>query len=429
VKVPSALQTAGGLPITHISVANAREVLALNTAAADNVYTLNSTGNAWTAQTEWLSNAEIGADGTIVGTGSDGNTWAEIGGAWSKLAAGSPAIFAVAGANMIWAVSTSGVIETWNGTGWTALSPAPPFTPSQAIDALGIVGDQTLSVLDTSGGIHIFNPATGLWSTISGTATAITGGGVYLFTRDGGAAYHVNLTVPALTNTVSQTHPCFILKESGGGTHLTCGSESLTATAYFGGAGGAHGTGGVSTTDDGTEPATLTASATEQGATCDPFYAASSANCTAFYDDEGTYLCEISGPDGGYEEGDCDSDSGPTGVVSAKYGVATTGAQWLGAGQDGQIPGGAVYCNAGQYCTAGTTPPLCAVKSPVYVNTFGQTGTPDQVCALHAAWTEEIPYGSFTFATGTVLTFCSPVQDIAIPVGPTAPAVNCTTQP
>jgi len=169
---------------------------------------------------------------------------------------------------------------------------------------------------------------------------------------------------------------------------------------------------------------TVTASATEQGAACDPFYAPSSANCSAFYDSNEAYLCGVSGPDGGTEE-DCTS-SLTSGPISVKYGFATTGAKWLGPGNDGTQLGGGIYCDAGEYCTPSTTPPLCAVKSPVYINPFGQTGTPDQLCALHAAWAEEIPYGSFTFPSGTVLTFCSPLEDTAVPVGPTAPALNCT---
>lgn len=390
----------------------------------------------------------------------------------------------------------------WNGSAFVA-APAPPFTPSQAKDAIAVSGENLLAVLDTSGGIHVLNnvpptqpqpvpitsvscvlggngqengdvctgtvssiagiqvgdsvtvadnnvsngtwtvqgsPAAGCspspciqwqgtnfgtatggtltdntvgnagsnlgkWSTIQGTASALTGGGALTFALANSATYHLNLTVPALTVMASVSHQC---------TRGGCILQTLTAQAYFGGPGGAHGTAGVTSSSSGYEPDNLVAAATEQGAYCDPVF------------DNHNGGCDL------YEEtcADCSGGCIVGGPISSKYGFATTGAKWLGVGQDGKtLLGGAVYCNAGQYCSSGTTPPLCAVKSPVYINTFGQPGTPDQQCALHAVWAEEIAYGSFTFSDGSVQTYCFPVADTAVPLGPAAPPLSCTTQP
>jgi hypothetical protein len=69
VEAPSALQTAGGLPLMHISVGSSSQVLALNTAAwpGNNVYVINSGGTAWQSLSGTLSFAEVGADGSIWG--------------------------------------------------------------------------------------------------------------------------------------------------------------------------------------------------------------------------------------------------------------------------------------------------------------------------------------------------------------------------
>ena len=200
---------------------------------------------------------------------------------------------------------------------------------------------------------------------------------------------------------------------------------TLSVNVKFGGIGGQHGTGGVTGTHQviiGSPGVLYYELATEDGADCDAFDG---------YDGPNAADC-VPGWVGTATDGDSlvgSGSSGSSGPISTKYGLATTGAKWLGVGQDGKIPGGAVYCNAGEYCGAGTTPPLCAVKSPVYINSFGQTGTTDELCAVHAVWVQEIPYGSFTFSGGTTLTFCEPFGDTAIPQGPTAPAVSCTTQP
>jgi hypothetical protein len=352
-KVPTALQTAGGYPITHISVGSKAQVMALNSAAypAYNVYVLNSAGTAWQAQTGWLSNAEIGADGTIVGTGSDGNTWADIGGAWSKLAAGSPSIFAVADAYSIWAVSTSSVIENWNGTGWTALSPTPSFTPSRTLNGIAAAGEQALAVLDASGGIHLSTNAGATWSTIQGTASSITGGGVHLFTRNGSASYHVNLLVPALTVTATQNFYCFGLD----GGQEDCGNASLTATAFVGGA--------ASTTNSITEPGTITASATAQGYTCDLFYDPDGTGCTAYDEGDSVYLCDVTIGQGDVP-GDCYSSAGPFGLAFSAgasetlYALATKTCSWNKS------------CPVGQTATCGVGtiygPPPCANFEELY---------------------------------------------------------------
>jgi hypothetical protein len=415
VDAPSALQTAGGNAILHISVASASQVLALSAASspANNVFVLNSAGTAWKtlATAEWLSVAELGPDGSIWGFNASGQIYDWNGSAWTAVP-GSLSNISNAGLGNVWGVSTSSVLSSWNGTSFAAVS--TPFTPYEAADAISVVGETSVAALDSSGGIHVSTNAGQNWSTILGTASSITGAGARMFTRDSsGTSYHVNLIVPALTITGSGYYPMCAYG------HCPPGSlHTMTVKAWFGGKGGANGVAGVTVTSPTTNPATwLTTSATETGANCDPFFGSpGDPSCGGDY--SGSAICS--------EMGDLGGGSG--GNIPAKYGVATTGAKWLGAGQDGTLLGGAVYCNAGQYCSSSTTPPLCTVKSPVYINHFGQTGTPDQLCALHAAWAEEIPYGSFTFPSG-IQTYCSPVADVAVPLGPTAPAVSCTTQP
>jgi hypothetical protein len=86
VLAPSALQTAGGNPITHISVGLASQVLALNNATG-NVYVLNSAGTAWAAVagSPTLTVAEIAADGSIWGMTSAGTIYNWNGSAWTQI--------------------------------------------------------------------------------------------------------------------------------------------------------------------------------------------------------------------------------------------------------------------------------------------------------------------------------------------------------
>jgi virginiamycin B lyase len=340
VDAPSALQTAGGNSITHISVASASQVLALSSAAspANNVFVLDPQGTSWTALSERLSTAEIGADGSIWGIDSKAAIWSYIRGSWTD-PPGQLSNVAVASAGSVWGVDSSGDLLLWNGNAFVAAAPVPSFTPSQAKDAIAVIGGGNfLAVLDTAGGIHVLNnsapalmppqplaitsltcvlgstqngdvctatantiagihvgdsitiagnnigngtwtvqavtgcsPApciqwqgtkfgtaaggtltdntvaqatsnTGKWSTIQGTASEITGGGPLTFVLAGGLTYHLNLTVPALTVTASVSHQC---------TRGGCILQTLTAHAYFGGPGGAHGTAGVTTQTSG----------------------------------------------------------------------------------------------------------------------------------------------------------------------------------
>lgn len=303
-EVPTALQTAGGLPIIHVSVGVATQVLA-QTAGDDNVYVHNAAGTAWSllAGDGTCSDAEIGADGTIWCVNASNGIYSWAGGAWTGRGTGFCNL-AIGNVNSVWATTCAGVLESWNGSAWVAASPAPSFTPSHAVDAIAAVGESSLAALDTSGGIHVFNSAgSGVWSTISGTASAIAGGGwVYLFTRDGGTAYHVNLVVPALTVAGSGSASCVTLD----GGQVDCGNETLTVTAIMGAT-------DVSTTNSGTEGqgVTATASATAQDYTCDPFYG--SVVCDGSESGDMTYLCDITIEQGDVP-GDCYDDNGPTPV-------------------------------------------------------------------------------------------------------------------
>ena len=298
-KVSSALQSAGGYPIIHLSVARASKVLAVNAAPSPtpNVYVLDSAGTAWQQlPTGWMSTAEIGSDGTVWGIGPsptyeayswNGSAWVDEGLELSSLA--------VASAGEIMAVGAGGLLRGWSGN-WDTLSPG--FNPSKAIDGIALVG-QSLALLDLNGGIHISTNEGESWSTISGTASAITGGNPFLFTRNGNSAYHVNLTVPALTATGRIAAECFVATPQEGVPTKYCANESIVAGAVFGGVGGAHGTTGVTVSSFGTEPAALIAAATGQGTTCDPLYDPSSANCEPTTSGDGDWGCGLEENEGG----------------------------------------------------------------------------------------------------------------------------------
>jgi hypothetical protein len=235
-----------------------------------------------------------------------------------------------------------------------------------------------------------------------------------------GSSYHLNLTVPSLSVPGYGTWPCPPSAcEQGGNCAPGCvGENTVSATAKFGGVGGAHGTAGAIAQQTAPPATYINIQATEEATFCDVFY----------IEDGYSQECEAVG--NGTALDGVGRELASLGVsFNLKVGMATTGAKWLGAGQSGTGLAGAVYCNVSEYCSASTTPPLCSVKSPVYLNTFGQTGTPDQLCAIRGAWTEEIPYVTYTLSSGSQVTLCSPVQDTAIPLGPAAPALSCTTQP
>jgi hypothetical protein len=354
VEAPSALQTAGGKSLAHISVANASEVMALSSAAspANNVFVLDSGGTAWTELSRRLSVAEIGADGSIWGMDSSNVIWSYVNGVWTD-PPGQLSNLAVSSASEVMGVNSSGLMQ-WNGSAFAAFSPAPNFTPSQAADALTMLGS-FVAALDTGGGIHVINnvpPTTpqaisissiicgsapyfcvvavpsiagiqvgdnisiggnlggdssrtvystsaspnpcspapcveylgwrsgtypggtltdntagsagsnwGKWSTIQGTASALTGGGAYTFALSSGGLYHLNLTIPNLTVTVLGAHNC---------TRAGCISETVSAQAYFTNPPGAHGTAGVTVSKTGNEPNTVQAIAVETNPTAIP---------------------------------------------------------------------------------------------------------------------------------------------------------------
>jgi Tectonin domain len=436
VEAPSALQTAGGKSLTHISVGNASEVLALSSAAspANNVFVLNSGGTAWTALSRRLSAAEIGSDGSIWGLDSSGYVWCYINGVWSDHAgAGEVSNIAASSAHDAMGVSSSGGLMQWNGSAFAAFSPAPNFTPSQAKDAIAMVGDAFVAALDASGGIHVLinSPPTqpqavavgtvtctyenrylctatvpsvagiqvgdnisiagnilgggsltvysttacspapcveyigansggpysggtltdntaggvgsnwGKWSTIQGTASALTGGGAYTFALSGSGTYHLNLTIPTLTVTATSSHQC---------TRGGCLSETPTAQAYFTDPPGAHGSSGVTVSVTKWEPNTIELIAVEQNPYCDPIN--HNGGCSPYYDTCANCL------------GGC---SGAIGITTQVEG-ALTQAYWNGT----PVPSCSKLCSYSVHnnCTVATTPPdlnMIAVESGNYV--------------------------------------------------------------
>ncbi len=287
VLAPSALQTAGGNPITHISVGLASQVLALNNATG-NVYVLNSAGTAWAAVagSPTLTVAEIAADGSIWGMTSAGTIYNWNGSAWTQIS-GSLSNLANGGAGNVWGVDSSGVIQQWDGTSaFAPLSPAPNFTASHAENAIAAVGEGGLAIVDTTGKSHVSSDSGGTFKTIQGTVTAITGAGsASMFALNGSASYHVNLVILQIGVKAQGNWAC-PFTWAGGGAQIPCSSSvtnTMTAIAKFGGAGGAHGTGGFTGTNviAMTGPTNAqTVSAWEQGARCDLFDSPGAPECT-----------------------------------------------------------------------------------------------------------------------------------------------------
>ena len=296
VLAPAALQSPGGGSITHISVGLASQVLALNNAAAPaaNVYVLNAAGTAWVAlaSSPNLAVAEIGPDGSIWGIGNsliynwNGSAWTQVSGTLSNLANGGP--------GNVWGIDSSGVLQAWNGSAFAPFSPQPTsFHSSQAMDAIGAAGQYNLAILDTSGGIHVSGNGGSSFSTVRGPATAITGaGGASMFALNGSTSYHVNLVVQQLGVKATGNWSCPFTWVAGG-PQIPCDStvtNTMTVIAKFGGAGGAHGTGGytgksVVAMTGPTNPQTV--SAREQAVRCDLFDAPGGGGpgpCTAEID-------------------------------------------------------------------------------------------------------------------------------------------------
>jgi tectonin-like protein len=346
VESPSALQTAGGYPLMHISVGSASEVLALNTSTGSDVYLLNPAGTAWQLLGGGLSMAEIGADGSIWGINLEnstiytwtGSAWMAPGGLLGNIAVGS--------SGNVWGVNPYNQIFLYVGgtTVWQQIS--VPFTPSSAENAIAAAGNTAIAVLDTSGGIHVSSDGGQTWFTIKGTASSITGGGPFTFVLGStGVSYHLNLLVPTITNTGGGFWACPPAEGCPQGSYHT-----QTATVYFGGVGGAHGTAGVTTKVSGYPENVLAPAATEMGTFCDPFTADPQqvAACEAYY--EGNSSCSVMGP----------LNALAASVIHFQWEFATTEAVWtpsLGPPTCGGLFGFQCQWPVVNHCTAATTPP------------------------------------------------------------------------
>jgi hypothetical protein len=240
---------------------------------------------------------------------------------------------------------TNQLFQYVTGTGWKSVS--VPFTPSGAENAIAATGDMVIAALDTSGGIHVSTDEGNTWSTIEGTASSISGGGWAMFVRNSsGVSYHVNLVVPAVTNTGGGFWACPPAEGCPPGSYHT-----QTATAHFGGVGGAHGTAGVTTKASGYPENVLAPVATETGTNCDPFFGDpdQTAACFAYYD--GNSSCSVMGP--------------LNSLTSTGIGYQLEGAQTLiklaGAPLDCEqsVLTKLTYCDmpVENWCTPQTTPP------------------------------------------------------------------------
>jgi hypothetical protein len=501
VEAPSALQTAGGRSLSHISMASAGNVMALTGAASNNVFVLDSAGTGWTGLSgETLSQAEIGPDGSVWGMTAAGAIWCYSSGSWW----GAPwqlSNIAAFSAISVFGVNSSGQLMQWNGSALAAVTPAPNFTPSQARNALSAVSGSFLSILDTGGGIHLLNmlpqaaPLTfpintatcsnivegvicgvslssiggiqvgdsvtpagngalstgihyvvqslastfmnhtcssspcvwfwafgtgtasggtltdlsspfqyanpGAWSAVVGSASAITGNSSFTYVLQGGSAFHVNLLIPQLTATVAFNARCL----------RGCYNVWASATASFGGKGGAHGTAGVTQKNGGEAPIYLLASATEQGVFCDPIFDPSA--------------CDP--PISAY----CVPGSNPTDEICPSplvggipgAGLAIVGlAYHLGSAQQINTT---VECDVNINCTPATTPPLCPGPNQLV---FGQQpkGTIASTwCIAHSPWVLYDPWVSFVFGGVTVVTCVNPEIGALPATGPVA----CTPHP
>ena len=348
----------------HISVGSASHVLALNTAAYpnSNVYVLNAT--QWQPiGSGWLTFGEVGPDGSIWGV--SGSTIYTYTGSWNPIA-GSLNNIAVGSAS-VWGVNSSNQLFKYVGGSAVWQGYAPPFTPSSAENAIATSGDMALTVLDTSGGIHVSTDAGGSWSTIKGTASSITGTAAYMFVRDSsGVSYHVNLMVPQLRNSGTGAWSCPPQGCPAGSYH------TVYATAYFGGQGGAHGTAGVTGQAQGYPQNLLDAEAVETGANCDLIFGnPNQAEC--FGSTTGRAICSVMGM------------LGSTSLLSTLpfFGVAETlvknnsGANGYGC----YVKLGVTHCNfnVSPNCTAATSPPVYAPSviddSPIGLAGWWTTGT------------------------------------------------------
>jgi len=346
---PSGLQNPGGgsYSFMHTSTGSASQVLALTsnpyTNGATNVYTLNSAGTGWDAQTgNWLTNAKIAADGTIVGTGNDGDVYIRIGcvaigecGPWKLLSYGSPANFAVGDGQHIWGVTNAGVLERWSGTAWVAVSPAPPFTPSNQLNGITGWGPQIYAVDVNNGSIHLSGDGKS-WETIQGFANTITGGSYLAFVQytelvsgvRTTTTYHINQLVPQISLSANGSASCAYPADCAGMVH------TLTANVTWGGTTTPKATSGAYTD-------LLTVAATGVGDTCDALIDPSSELCQGTI--EGSATC---------------SDVGQLQSFSSSISAIRAGVSQTNYAYANQIEGVCAYyksCPVGQTATCGVS--------------------------------------------------------------------------
>ncbi|MGB7601301.1 MAG: hypothetical protein WBM24_13400 [Candidatus Sulfotelmatobacter sp.] len=407
VLTPTALQSPGDWSIHHISVGSKANVLALSVAPypTPNVYVLNSAGTAWqpVGGGLWAYTAEIGPDGSIFAIGSQaGDLYEWSNGSWSLIGSSFGNV-AVASANNVWAVKTDSLLYNWNGTVWSQ-APSVPFVASPAPNTLAAEGETSVASIDTGYGIHVSADGANTWTTLSGTSAAVSGGGAMLFTHKvAGGSYHLNLVVPALTNTGGGFWAC------PPGTGCPPGSYHTShATAYFGGRGGAHGAAGVTGTASGSPETNLTPVATEIGTNCDPFFGDPDQNeaCQAYY--EGGAQCSVMGALNGI---------GPL-LISLQIEAALTQAFWSGAPPPACSPSKVCTYSVRNDCTAATTPPdlnMTAIVSGDYV------GIATYITWINAALCIRTNAGG-PWACATPLSF---ITSLNVPM----PQYSCTHNP
>ncbi len=407
VELPTALQTAGGQQITNLSVGSASQVLA-ETSAPSDIYILEAGAWSLLSANTPCSIAEIGPDGSIWCIDSSQNIWQWQSGAWVQMP-GTAQSIAVASAMGVWIVTPSGLLADWNGTGWTTVAtPGLTFNSGTGIIAhlLTAVGVNFLGAIDSSRGIHVSLNAGGTWSTIAGSAVFITGGGAFTFVgtpggyeplyvgKVGTTIYHLNLVVPTVTVTAWGS--------------WNCGPQGCPQNSYHTILGQASIGNNVTSTDVGGAPTDYiaTSPAVAIGAQCDLIVNPDDfTNCNNGY--SGWANCSMMGR--------LQTVVGES--LALKWGgIASTGAIWNG----GWAPGiSSVICYTNNYCTATTTPPLCAAENVQIYNV--KTGS---VCKTDGVWLEELPFITVP-GVGTV---CLPgPNNQAIPLGPGASPVPCTT--
>jgi hypothetical protein len=360
VQAAAALQSPGGGSIVHISVGGKSQVMALsNILVGANVYVLNGAGTGWTAlgaKRLSASAAEIGSDGTVWGMNSSGLGWAYVNGAWAARGGGLSNI-AVASAWNAWGVTSAGTLEQWNGSLFVALSPAPPFSPSHAKNAIATVSETSLAALDTTGIIHISTDSGNTWSTIAGTASSITGGAPTMFVlNSSGVSYHINLTVPALSIQESGSYTCPQPEGCPPGSYHT-----VSANAFFGGVGGAHGPAGVTAQSSGYPLNYIGAVAFEPASQCDFLFGnLDDPPCQPHQNSVAS--CSMMG-----------YLSGGGGLVNYQIEPAFTQAYWNGAPAPSCSENGACVYQVHNNCTAGTTPPDMGMGTVISGNFVGDT--------------------------------------------------------